>query len=414
MEIDNTMILVVSSVLLVVLACWASFFVLYQLGLACLYFVVRENARAVMLPRNRFAVIVPAHNEEVVLGTLLRSWKCVAYPNNMFAMFVIADNCTDRTGEVGRGHGAVVAERHDQQKKGKGQALAWAIDSLPLDEYDAVVIVDADTTVGPEFLQVMNEHLVRGEKIIQGYDGVLNPDENALTQLMHITGVMKNLLWNHAKSKVGLSVQLMGTGMCFDRETLKSVGWKAFSIGEDGEQFAYLAEQGIRVHYEPRAAIYAQEASSFKQAYSQRIRWVAGRMQLVGVGMRLLLKGIRRGDLHLVDAALTFLLPNYVELANATVIGLFLTWLVPIPAKSVLLLWFSALLGGQILYLLMGIVLSKPTSKTIGAVVFAPIFLLWRGAINLIAVFHLKYSVWVRTQRAPAIEGRRGANRFTE
>jgi cellulose synthase/poly-beta-1,6-N-acetylglucosamine synthase-like glycosyltransferase len=250
--------------------------------------------------------------------------------------------------------------------------------------------------------------------VIQGYDGVLNPDENAMTRLMHITGVMKNLLLNHAKSKIGLSVQLMGTGMCFDRETLKQVGWKAFSIGEDGEQFAYLAEQGIRVHYEPRAAIYAQEASSFKQAYSQRIRWVAGRMQLVGDGMRLLVRGVRRRDLHLVDAALTFLLPNYVELANATVIGLLMTWLTPIPGKSALLPWFSVLLGGQILYLVIGVALSKPSSKTIGALMFAPIFLLWRGVINLIAVFHLKYSVWVRTQRAPVIEKQEGPTRSTD
>jgi len=385
--------------LLSVVALWATFFVLYQLVLACLYFLVQDKPIESSAPRKRFAVIIPAHNEEMIIGTALESWKRMQYPRNLFEVYAIADNCTDQTGEIARAHGAACLTREDTEKTGKGHALAWALETIPLDAHDAVVIVDADTSVSPEFLTVMNNRLVSGYKVIQGYDGVMNPDDSAMTRLMHITNVMKNMLFNHAKSKMGLSVQLMGTGMCFDRAVLQQIGWKAFSIGEDGEQFAYLAEAGIHVEFEPMAIIYAQEASSFGQAYTQRVRWSSGRMQLFGLGLRLFIRGLRTFDWRLMDAALTFLIPNYAMLANITLIGFVLTLLLNLPGRSILLPWLLSLFGAQVLYFCVGVGMSNLSLGALGTLILAPIFLLWKMVVDLIAVFQLGRSDWVRTGR---------------
>ena len=388
---------IVGMLFLVVL--WATFFVLYQLGLAIVYLFVQDKPVAKEDPQKRFAVIIPAHNEEMTIGTALESWKRMQYPRNLFEVYVIADNCTDQTSEIARAHEAACFTRQDTEKTGKGRAIAWALETIPLYAHDAVVIVDADTTVSPEFLTVMNNRLVSGSKVIQGYDGVLNPDDSCMTRLMQITNVMKNLLFNHAKSKVGLSVQLMGTGMCFDRLILQQVGWKAFSKGEDGEQFAYLTEAGIQIEYEPKAIVHAQEASSFGQAYTQRIRWASARMQLVGLGIELLVSGLRKCDLRLIDAALTYLIPNYAMLSSLSLIGFGITLLADLSFRHVFLLWFIVLLGGQILYLALGVALSRPSIKTLTSLSFAPVFLLWKMAIDLIALLRLNDSVWVRTSR---------------
>jgi len=385
--------------MLFILALWATFFVLYQLGLAILYFFVQDQPVAQVDPQKRFAVIIPAHNEEMTIGTALESWKMMQYQRNLFELYVLADNCTDRTSEIARARGAACFTRQDTEKTGKGHALAWALEVIPLAAYDAVVIVDADTTVSPEFLTVMNNRLVSGSKVIQGYDGVMNPDDTALTRLMQITNVMKNQLFNHAKSKMGLSVQLMGTGMCFDRVTLQQIGWKAFSKGEDGEQFAYLTDAGIQVEYEPQAIVLAQEASSFGQAYTQRIRWASARMQLVGLGIELLISGLRKFDLRLIDAALTYLIPNYAMLSSLSLIGFVITLLADLYFRQVFLLWFIAVLGAQTLYFALGVALSKPSIKTLTSLSFAPVFLLWKIAIDLIALFRIKDSLWVRTDR---------------
>jgi cellulose synthase/poly-beta-1,6-N-acetylglucosamine synthase-like glycosyltransferase len=318
----------------------------------------------------------------------------------MVGIHVIADNCTDRTIEIARRLGASVWDRQDYENRGKGQALAWALDTIDLKLIDAIVIVDADTIVDPEFLNVMNDRLVAGCQVVQGYDGVMNPYENAMTCLMEITNVMKNLLFNYAKSKVGLSVQLMGTGMCLDKAVIKQVGWKAFSIGEDGEQFAYMARAGIHVEFEPRAKVFAQEASSFGQAYTQRVRWSAGRMQLSGLGFRLLGEGIQQRRISLVDAAITFLLPNYAMLANIVFAALLIVGLSgALPGRTLLAWWYGALLLSLVIYFVIGLLMSRPSKKLLGSLAFAPFFLLWKICIDVISLFHLREREWVRTRR---------------
>ena len=384
---------------LVGLAVWGTFFVAYQLGLACSYFITKEDMPLDSESRTRFVVVIPAHNEELMIGANLKSWSRVDYPKDRFDVTVVADNCSDNTAEIAVAEGAAVLVRKDETSKGKGQALAWAFEKIDLRKYDAVVIVDADTVVNSVFLRAMNARLSRGATVVQGYDGVLNPHQNAMTRVIGITNVIKNLLFNHAKSKLGLSVQLMGTGMCFDRKILERIGWKAFSKGEDGEQFAYLAEEGVRVQYEPRAEVLADEASSLRQAYTQRLRWVSGRMQLVGLGFRLLFRGLKKRDLYLVDSSLTFLTPNYVELANLTVIGLLLSLMVPASGRPILFIWFSILLLGQCAYFFMGMRMTDCSAQTVKSLLFVPVFMAWRGMVNVLAIFHVRQETWVRTQR---------------
>lgn len=383
-------------------AAWATCFVLYLLLWGWLYFLVKEKPWEIAEPSKRFLVLIPAHNEELVLGTALQSWQMVHYPRSLFQVCVIADNSTDRTAEIARSSDALCLVRTDVENRGKGQALAWAVKQVPIDEYDAVVFVDADCTVSPGFLYAMNQRLISGARVIQGFDGVLNPDDSMMTRLMHITNVMKNLLFSYAKSKLGFSVHLMGTGMCFDRKMLQEVAWKAFSIGEDLEQFGHLAAAGIRVEFEPRAVAYAQEASSMRQAYSQRVRWASARMQLLGVGARLLLAGMRKHNLHLLEAGVSLLCPNYSMLANVTLTGLFISLVaVPYPDRNVLSLWFALLVAAQVLYFFMGIVVSKLSLKALCSLGFVPVFLVWKLGVDVIAILNLRRAPWVRTGRTP-------------
>jgi 1,2-diacylglycerol 3-beta-glucosyltransferase len=383
-------------------AAWASCFVLYQLLWGCLYFLIKDKPSEIAESSKRFLIFIPAHDEELILGIALESWQTVQYPRGLFQVCVIADNSTDRTAEIARSSGAICLERTDIENRGKGQALAWAMKEVPIGEYDAVVIVDADCTVSPGFLSAMNQRLIGGARVIQGFDGVLNPDDSMMTRLMHITNVMKNLLFSHAKSKLGFSVHLMGTGMCFDRKTLQEVAWKAFSIGEDLEQFGHLAAAGVRVEFEPRAVAYAQEASSMRQAYSQRVRWASARMQLLGVGARLFLAGLRNHNFHLVEAGISLLCPNYSMLANVTLAGLFLSlFALSPPARNILSWWFALLVAAQVLYFFMGIMVSKLSLKALCSLGFAPVFLLWKLGVDVIAVLNLRRSLWVRTSRSP-------------
>src|SRR5690242_20568119 len=55
-----------------------------------------------------FAILVPAHNEELLIGKTLSSLATLEYPTDRYAVHVIADNCTDRTAEIAQAAGAKV------------------------------------------------------------------------------------------------------------------------------------------------------------------------------------------------------------------------------------------------------------------------------------------------------------------
>ena len=102
--------------------------------------------------------IIPAHNEEAVVANLVESLKHQDYPKELYDIYVIADNCTDKTAEVARKAGAIVYERFDETKKTKGFALNWFLGQKIEEDadYDAFCIFDADNIEDLNFLKNMN------------------------------------------------------------------------------------------------------------------------------------------------------------------------------------------------------------------------------------------------------------------
>src|SRR5439155_13441466 len=85
-----------------------------------------------------FAVIVPAHNEAILLGRLLESLARLRYPKERYSVYVVADNCQDGTAALARTYERVrVYERVDQERRGKGYALRWLLDQLQADGLNA-------------------------------------------------------------------------------------------------------------------------------------------------------------------------------------------------------------------------------------------------------------------------------------
>src|SRR5258708_25654450 len=80
--------------------------------------------------RRRFAILVPAHNEEALIGRLLVSIAELEYPSEQYDVCVVADNCTDATASLARAAGARVYERRDDKEKAQGFALRWLLQQL--------------------------------------------------------------------------------------------------------------------------------------------------------------------------------------------------------------------------------------------------------------------------------------------
>ena len=205
------------------------------------YFVIgfcgmwRRKENKILTPKKTFAVIVAAHNESAVIGQLVQNLQGLDYPKKLFDIFVIADNCSDNTAEIAKAGGAIVCERTHPTKKSKGFALEWMFERLFKMErqYDAVVIFDADNLVHPRFLIEMNNRLCKGDKIIQGYLDAKNPYDTWVAGTFAIAFWVIDHISHLAKTNIGLSAVLGGTGMCITTEVLRHHGWRATCLTED-------------------------------------------------------------------------------------------------------------------------------------------------------------------------------------
>lgn len=271
--------------------------------------------------RHRFAVIIPAHNEETVIGPLLQNLRGLDYPAGLYDVYVVADNCADRTAALARLEGARVLERHDPHCRGKAFALEYAFLHIlgsageRAGGYDAVVIVDADNLVAPNFLQAMAARLERGERVIQGYLDVKNPNDTWVTASFAISYWVSNRFWCLARSNLGLTVPLGGTGMCIDTGVLRTVGWGTETLTEDLEFTARALLRGVRTHWAHEAAIYDEKPLTFAGSWTQRLRWVQGGVQVAcRHAWSLLWRGLSRRDPVMLEGAVLLCRPFFLVL----------------------------------------------------------------------------------------------------
>lgn len=364
-----------------------------------------------LIPRNefekdgdkntRFAVLIPAHNEEMFLGRLLDSVRLQDYPETNYEAIVVADNCTDKTVSVAVEYGSTVLERHNLINIGKGYALNYGLDSIALEKYDAVVILDADCILDLDVLNVFDKYLRSGKNILQSSSAPANPGQSWFTRLVNISQMVSNEIILKGKRRLGFSIPLMGQGMCFSVKTLMRYPWSAFSIGEDLEFYGKLISGGELIWYAKEAKVFHQESQSLDQATSQRIRWSSGRFSIaLKYGFRLLFVGMYKMDFHRIDSALSLLFPNPSLGINLTICALLCSIaFVIIGSLGYLVVWFIILLILQAGFFMSGIFYMKEKKENLRAVVLAPAFLVWKMGIDLLSMLGKGRKKWIPTKR---------------
>ncbi len=349
-----------------------------------------------------FDVVVPAHNEEVGIGPSVQSLLSMDYPHHLFRVLVVAHNCTDQTAARAQASGATVLIHNDPSGRGKGHALSYAFDqSLADGRAEALVVVDADTTVSPNLLRAFASQLDRGATAVQADYAVQNPDVSWRTRLLRIAFGMFHVLRSLARERLGLSCGLRGNGMCFTASVLRAVPYRAFSLVEDLEYGIDLGEAGLRVHYAPEAHVYGEMASLATAARSQRRRWEHGRRKLaLGRAPHLFLRALTGRDKLLFDLAMDLICPPLASLMTVSALGVVassLVWLHSAPASPSLPLWVASLVF-LTFYVLRGWALSSTGARGLLDLIWAPAYMLWKLTL-LFSPSEYKKDEWLRTTR---------------
>ena len=257
-------------------------FWLYQFIIALAALVKVKEKPLKIEKDHRFMIVIPAHNEEAVVGNLVDSIMKIEYPKDLYDTYVIADNSTDKTKGVAQEHGAIVYERNDLTKKTKGFALDWFLTKImPTLEkkYDAMIVFDADNIVDSEFLKHMNISLCQGEKVVQGYRDIKNPTDSWVSGGYAIYYWMMHRFFHLARYNMGLSPLLNGTAFMVNMELIKEKGWNTKTLTEDIEYSLLTVIEGQKLGWQRKAIVYDEQPTGFVQSWKQRERWTTGHIQ---------------------------------------------------------------------------------------------------------------------------------------
>jgi cellulose synthase/poly-beta-1,6-N-acetylglucosamine synthase-like glycosyltransferase len=356
-------------------------------------------------PRLRFDIVVPAHDEEAGIAATIGNLGALDYPKDLYRILVIADNCTDATARTAKEAGAMVLERRDPERRGKGYALAYAFEQVQKDGIaDAVVVIDADSTAAPNLLRAFARRFEAGANAVQATYGVRNPDASWRTRLMVIALALFHVLRSLGRERLGLSAGLRGNGMGLSREVLRRVPHDAFSIVEDLEYGIKLGYAGHRVHYVPEAFVFGDMASRGRASGSQRRRWEQGRAAIArAIGPKLLLEGVLRRDAVLLDLAMDLLVPPLASIALAAAVGtaLAVAWHRMLGGSPAVVIPWLLSIGFIAVYVLRGVSLSGTGIRGLLALLWAPVYVIWKIGLRFRRSAHGS-NEWIRTEREGA------------
>lgn len=354
---------------------------------------------------NKFAIVVPAHNEELIISKTLYSLLSLVYPQKYYDIFVIADNCTDQTADISREIGATVFERTDEDKKGKGHALRWGFDKLTEEyNYDAIVVFDADSLISGNFLTVLNWYLENGAEVIQGSDMVQPQPKVWSSEITRIGFTLYNYVRPLGRKALNLSMGLRGNGMCFSTSVIKEVPWESYSLTEDVEYGLSLLLNGIRITFAPEAKVTAKMPENTEDAESQRERWEVGRFPIVlNYFGKLLASVFSTGNPFIyLDALINLLIPplvNMVIFISGMLVFNLLLALIGVSGALILAAGWSLLIILALLHLFIGFKAASVDKNLYKALWHTPKYALWKMKVYKKFISDGGPKEWIRTSR---------------
>ena len=247
----------------------------------------------------KYAVMISARNEESVIGQLIGSIKNQDYPQELIDIYVLADNCTDKTKEAAENSGAVVFERFNKIRVGKGYALTYLFNMVkehyPNNDYDGYFIFDADNLLETNYITEMNKSFSNGQKVITSYRNSKNFADTWVSAGYSLWFLREVNFLNKPRMILNTSCIVSGMGFLIHKDIVEKIGWWKYQLlCEDTEFSVDCMLNGEKITYCDTAVFYVEQPTLFKQSWTQRMRWSRGFIQVFSKYGKELFKGIFR------------------------------------------------------------------------------------------------------------------------
>lgn len=252
-----------------------------------LLFWVPKKKFPVSEKKNRLCVLICAHNEEDVIGaTVADLISRQNYPKELFDIYVVAHNCTDRTAEIAREAGATVfvLDDPDESRHIVSYALKFGYESILATgiDYAFSLRFDADNHVNDDFFSLMNDAWCAGVKIARPYESALNMTQNNFTMACGLYYIFDSRFGSRVRERLHLDAHVNGPGSMTDFDIIRKIGgYDTISIVEDTEFCFKRMIDGYRCHFVEDAVVYEDLPSSFKDTLNRNKRIASGNVRLL-------------------------------------------------------------------------------------------------------------------------------------
>lgn len=272
------------------LALFWLFLLFYSYQFYYLYIGLKDKRNPIPIHKpsalHKMGIIICARNESQVIGNLLDSINHQNYPKELLKTIVVADNCDDHTAAIAREKGAIVYERFNKEKVGKGYALKLAFENIfaaKEEPQDAYIVIDADNLLDVNYVYEMNRIFDQGYVASTSYRNCKNYGQNWITSGYGLWFLREAEYLNRPRMKLGTSCAISGTGFFIATDLLRSRdGWHFHLLTEDIECTIATVLEGHRIGYAAGAMLYDEQPFTFSDSWRQRKRWAKGFYQVLG------------------------------------------------------------------------------------------------------------------------------------
>ena len=220
-------------------------FYIFSISVASLF--PNQNKPIIKSINRRIALLIPGFKEDRVILEVAEDALNQSYPKHLFDVIVIADSFLPRTIEQLKKLPIKLIEVSFENST-KARSINKALSILP-EDYDIIVILDADNLMEKDFLRKMNDAFSCGFTCVQGHRVAKNLD-SSMAILDALSEEVNNNLFRKGHRVLGLSAALIGSGMAFDFKYYKEIMKTIDAIGGFDKELVF--------HFDFRIAVQLQ------------------------------------------------------------------------------------------------------------------------------------------------------------
>lgn len=309
-EILFRVLSIINYVILVIIAIPVALQLLYVI-----FAFVKKKTWKKSEKKGRIAYLIPAHNEESVIFDTVRSViESQKYPRECFDVYVVADNCTDRTAQLAEEAGAIVLIHNDPDPAHHMALypLKYGVDyliNLTENPYDMIIHLDADNHINDEFSSLMNDAYQSGVDFARPYEGAINATQNFYTKACTLFYTFDSRYGSRVRERLGIAAHVNGSGAMMSVRMLKKCGgYDCVSISDDAEFNFNRMLEGYKGHFVEDAVVYEDMPSSFKDTLNRNKRIGSGGMKLLKTKLlKMVGKFFTTGNFSFIEMFLTYI-----------------------------------------------------------------------------------------------------------